>query len=185
QVADPADDLAWLLAAAPEDTGEQIMAAYREARTGGVDEFLAARTLLASELALPRWLMHGVRKRDDAVLEDAIEMLSDLRDAVADAEPITPAPNTAFANTRKNADTAEIPVTVSPRGAPPPAPGQSQLLSASRARQHAPAGRRRSGARAGAGLLRSGFDHVDTSEFPAPGPVEFDDEPVRSQRNTS
>ncbi|MGC0249604.1 phosphotransferase [Pseudactinotalea sp. Z1748] len=92
RVADPADDLAWLIAAAAPETGDAILAAYTQARGDRTDEFLAARTLLASELALPRWLMHGVRTRDNSVIDDAIDMLTDLDRAVAHADPIGQVP---------------------------------------------------------------------------------------------
>jgi len=94
RVADPADDMSWLLAAAPPDAGDIILAEYTERRPGRVDDFLPARTLLASELALPRWLMHGVRTRDNSVIDDAIQMLQDLEAAVADAAPIAHSPTT-------------------------------------------------------------------------------------------
>src|SRR5699024_6048762 len=61
RVADPADDLAWLLAAAPEQALDSILEAYALARTEGGDDQLLPRAVLASELALVRWLMHGVR----------------------------------------------------------------------------------------------------------------------------
>lgn len=88
RVADPADDLAWLLAAAPEDAAETILSAYRRARSDTTDEFLDARAVLAGELALARWLMHGVRHRDEAIIDDAVQMLLDLDEAVAEAPPI-------------------------------------------------------------------------------------------------
>lgn len=88
RVADPADDLAWLLAAAHPETGDTILDAYTRARAGHADDFLTSRTVLASELALPRWLMHGVRTRQNGVIDDAVAMLADLDQAVVDAEPI-------------------------------------------------------------------------------------------------
>lgn len=94
RVADPADDLAWLLAATSPQIGDVILAEYTARRLGRVDEFLSARTLLASELALPRWLMHGVRTRDNSVIDDAIEMLRDLESAVEGADPIAHSPTT-------------------------------------------------------------------------------------------
>ena len=96
RVADPADDLAWLLAAAQPETGDLILDAYTRARRGHADDFLSARTVLASELALPRWLMHGVRTRQSSVIEDAVEMLADLARAVADAEPIAQTSSTEW-----------------------------------------------------------------------------------------
>src|SRR5699024_1453427 len=56
QVADPTDDLAWLLVAAPEDAAESVLEAYRQARTELSDTHLVDRAHLVSELALVRWL---------------------------------------------------------------------------------------------------------------------------------
>ena len=78
KVADPADDLAWLLVAAPQDAVDSIMEAYQLRRTELTDPFLADRALLAGELALVRWLLYGVRSGDDEVIADAVSMLDEL-----------------------------------------------------------------------------------------------------------
>ncbi|GIG26317.1 aminoglycoside phosphotransferase [Cellulomonas denverensis] len=78
KVADPADDLSWLLVAAPQDAVDAIMEAYQLRRTELTDPFLADRALLAGELALVRWLLYGVRTRDDEVIADAVSMLDEL-----------------------------------------------------------------------------------------------------------
>lgn len=78
KVADPADDLAWLLVAAPQDVVESIMEAYQLARTELTDTHLTARALLAGELALARWLLHGVRSGDAEIVADAVQMLGEL-----------------------------------------------------------------------------------------------------------
>lgn len=88
RVADPADDLAWLLTQSSSANATVILDRYASIRHGGADETLAARARLAGELALVRWLMHGVRVRSDEIIEDAIDMLRDLDSAVADADPI-------------------------------------------------------------------------------------------------
>ncbi len=88
RVADPADDLAWLLAAAPEESLDSILEAYSLARTERGDDHLADRAVLAGELALVRWLMYGVRARDGRVIDEAIEMLRQLEEDVADAPPL-------------------------------------------------------------------------------------------------
>lgn len=90
-VADPADDLAWLLAQTSPAAADAVMEHYANARGGSLDsgfETFDARATLASELAVARWLMHGVRIRSDAVIEDAIDMLRELDEAVADAPQI-------------------------------------------------------------------------------------------------
>src|SRR5690606_17915961 len=88
RVADPADDLAWLLAATTPEAERAPRANYADAREGAADDAFDARATRAGELAVARWLMHGVRIRSDEVIEDAIDMLRDLDDAVADASPI-------------------------------------------------------------------------------------------------
>ncbi|MCK6210040.1 phosphotransferase [Georgenia sp. EYE_87] len=87
-VGDPAEDLAWLLAAAPEDSLDAIEEAYSLARTEGADATLMDRALLVSELALARWLLHGVRHEEQPVVEDATAMLRALAEDVADAPGI-------------------------------------------------------------------------------------------------
>ncbi|WP_402464105.1 phosphotransferase [Isoptericola aurantiacus] len=81
RVADPADDLAWLLAAAPPDCVDAIMEAYQLRRTEITDPRLVDRALLVGELALARWLLHGVRRRLPDVVADAESMLADLDEA--------------------------------------------------------------------------------------------------------
>lgn len=83
-VSDPAEDLSWLLAAAPEQALETVIEAYSEARSDELDDHLIDRAVLGSELELVRWLMHGVRIRSNDVMDDAIIMLAELSDAVAD-----------------------------------------------------------------------------------------------------
>ena len=82
QVADPADDLAWLLVAAPEDAAESVLEAYRQARTELSDTHLVDRAHLVSELALVRWLLHGVHQGDEQIQADAVEMMLDLDDTL-------------------------------------------------------------------------------------------------------
>jgi len=92
-VADPADDLAWLLVAAHPDATDSIMEAYQLRRTELTDPHLTERALLAGELALARWLLYGVRTQDAEIIDDAVAMLEDLDahtrdDRDAEAEPL-------------------------------------------------------------------------------------------------
>ncbi|GEL94589.1 phosphotransferase [Cellulomonas composti] len=89
-VADPADDLSWLLVAAPPEVADSIMEAYQLRRTELLDPYLTERALLAGELALARWLLYGVRSGDADVVADAVEMLEDL-DAHTRPVPVGPA----------------------------------------------------------------------------------------------
>lgn len=83
RVADPADDLAWLAASAPEEVVDAVLTAYAGARTSPVDPYLLGRAELVGELALAEWLLHGVRTHDDAVVQDAHAMLVDLESTAA------------------------------------------------------------------------------------------------------
>jgi aminoglycoside phosphotransferase (APT) family kinase protein len=86
RVADPADDLAWVVAAADEAATESVLEAYANTRRSPVDRDLARRARLASELACARWLLHGVGADDADVVDDAVAMLTDL-DAAVDGHP--------------------------------------------------------------------------------------------------
>lgn len=78
RVADPADDLAWLAAAAPQDVLDSIFEAYNAGRRELRDPHLLDRARLASELALLRWLMYGVRTENQDVIDDGEGMMLDL-----------------------------------------------------------------------------------------------------------
>ena len=85
KVADPADDLAWLLVAAPPDAVDSIMEAYSLRRMEFSDQHLTERAHLAGELALARWLLHGVRTENEEIIDDAVAMLADLEEYTAGA----------------------------------------------------------------------------------------------------
>ncbi|WP_372594408.1 phosphotransferase [Actinotalea sp.] len=84
KVADPADDLAWLLVAAPQEAVDPILEAYHLHRTEMRDPHLADRALLAGELAVARWLLHGVHVKDEAIVDDAQQMLEELAAQIAE-----------------------------------------------------------------------------------------------------
>ncbi len=89
KVADPADDLAWLLVAAPHEAVDAIVEAYNLRRTELRDPALGERALLAGELALARWLLHGVHMEDQAIVDDATAMLAELAEqTAADEAPV-------------------------------------------------------------------------------------------------
>ncbi len=85
KVADPADDLAWLVAAATPEAADSVIEAYSVGRREIRDPHLVDRARLAAELALARWLMHGVRTEDEAIVEDAADMLADLETILGEA----------------------------------------------------------------------------------------------------
>ncbi len=78
KVADPADDLAFVAVGADERALDAVLESYAVARFEQPDRHLADRARLAGELALARWLMHGVRTEDRTVVDDAVGMLREL-----------------------------------------------------------------------------------------------------------
>lgn len=78
KVADPADDLAWVAVGADTAALDTVLEAYAVTRREQPDRHLATRARLAGELALARWLLHGVTTDDGAVVQDAVQMLRDL-----------------------------------------------------------------------------------------------------------
>lgn len=86
RVADPADDLAWLVASAGEDVLDSVVEAYTVGRREMRDPHLIERARLASEMALMRWLMYGVRTDNADVIADGEGMLLDLEAMLFDTE---------------------------------------------------------------------------------------------------
>lgn len=103
-VGDPATDFSWVLAQASDTFLERFREAYSMARPL-CDLHIETRAQLISELAIVRWLMHGVRADDSQVVDQARDMLLELADDLGDAllvseppviEPaVTPAPSAA------------------------------------------------------------------------------------------
>lgn len=77
-IADPAADLAWLIASLEQDITDTIIESYALTRSEEPDKYLAARATLAGEFAVARWLLHGTRNSDDSVVSDAAQMLREL-----------------------------------------------------------------------------------------------------------
>jgi macrolide phosphotransferase len=86
RIADPADDFAWLASGAGVQALESVVEAYTVTRRSDPDKDLLRRARLASELAVARWLLHGVNTDDAEVVNDAVTMLADL-DAAVSATP--------------------------------------------------------------------------------------------------
>jgi len=78
RVGDPADDLAWVAVGADTDALDTVLEAYAVARNEPPDRHLPVRAQLSGEVALVRWLLHGVRTDDSGVVDDAVQMLRDL-----------------------------------------------------------------------------------------------------------
>ena len=87
RVADPADDLSWLVAGAPAAATESVLEAYAHHRRDAPDRDLLRRARLSGELAVARWLLHGVTSGAESVVADADAMLGELEDAL-DGAPL-------------------------------------------------------------------------------------------------
>jgi aminoglycoside phosphotransferase (APT) family kinase protein len=86
QVSDPAEDLAQLLAPLPPDVAGSIVGAYRRRRAELDDPHLEDRAAFLGEIAIIRWLRHGISLEDPAIIADARGMLADLDQAVEQEE---------------------------------------------------------------------------------------------------
>lgn len=84
---DPAQDIAWVLAQASDAFLERFKEAYSLERSRS-DLQLFTRAQLLSELALVRWLVHGLHAEDRSIIADAREMLSELSRDLGDADLI-------------------------------------------------------------------------------------------------
>ena len=76
-IGDPAEDFAWLMSGAASELSEVILLAYNT-RHPNKDETLRQRAQLYSELAIGRWLLHGIASNDAEVVEDAKSMFETL-----------------------------------------------------------------------------------------------------------
>jgi aminoglycoside phosphotransferase (APT) family kinase protein len=92
RIADPAEDLSWILGGAAPELSRNLLARYFEARPGA-DSNIWPRALLYSELELARWLLHGYSTGNQEVIEDAVGMLLVLTEEVENgkAERLHPA----------------------------------------------------------------------------------------------
>ncbi|MGO3795824.1 MAG: phosphotransferase [Pauljensenia sp.] len=100
-VGDPAEDIAWVLARASDGFLGRFQEAYSMTRRA-TDLHLATRAQLLSELAVVRWLAHGLHAEDESVVEDARSMLAQLADELGGDQLVrprefgaTPAPSSA------------------------------------------------------------------------------------------
>lgn len=75
---DPADDLAWLIAAPKPAFSAAVMAAYREHLTGEADEHLLRRAALSAEFALAQWLVRGQSESNEQMVSEAESLLKAL-----------------------------------------------------------------------------------------------------------
>lgn len=83
-VGDPAVDIAWVFARASDEFLERFHEAYQQARSEK-DLHLLARAELLSELAVVRWLVHGLHSGDSDIVDEARAMLAELSASVGDS----------------------------------------------------------------------------------------------------
>lgn len=113
-IGDPATDLRWL-ANAPE-AAEAVHDAYAEASHRAPDPGLAVRARLFAELEFARWLVHGLDRHDEIVVEDAARLLESLAGATEDEDLVvapTPGVDDAIALLDRVPETAEPDVDTS------------------------------------------------------------------------
>ncbi|MDE2386270.1 MAG: phosphotransferase [Actinomycetales bacterium] len=76
-IGDPAEDFGWLMSSASHELSDVVLMAYNT-RHPNKDETLRQRAQLYSELAIGRWLLHGVAVRDEEIIADATAMFETL-----------------------------------------------------------------------------------------------------------
>ena len=86
RVADPAADFSWLSGAAT-GTMDAVIDAYIEESRLTSAAGLRERASLYAELEIARWLLHGVGRREQAVIDDAVLMLDTLVERIARSAP--------------------------------------------------------------------------------------------------
>jgi hypothetical protein len=82
RISDPAEDFAWILGAGIHELSESIIDVYRQSHYN-VDDSLRLRATLYSEFEFARWLMFGINKKNQDVIEEAVLMLDGLAEDVS------------------------------------------------------------------------------------------------------
>ena len=82
-VGDPAVDIAWVFARASDEFLERFHEAYQQMRSEK-DLHLLERAELLSELAVVRWLVHGLHSDDSEIVDEARAMLADLSASIGE-----------------------------------------------------------------------------------------------------
>ena len=87
-VGDPALDIAWIQASASDAFLERFRETYGHERRA-TDLHVFTRAQLMSEIALVRWLVHGLHAEDSSIIDEARTMLDDLAKDLG-GEPLLP-----------------------------------------------------------------------------------------------
>lgn len=85
-VGDPAVDIAWVFARASDEFLERFHEAYQQTRSEK-DLHLLERAELLSELAVVRWLVHGLHSGDSDIVDEARAMLAELSASIGESTP--------------------------------------------------------------------------------------------------
>lgn len=99
-VGDPALDIAWIQASASDAFLERFRETYGHERRA-IDLHVFTRAQLLSEIALVRWLVHGLHAEDSSIVDDARAMLTDLAIDL-DGEPLLPSHATSVGSVSIN-----------------------------------------------------------------------------------
>jgi aminoglycoside phosphotransferase (APT) family kinase protein len=82
KISDPAEDFAWIAGTGNHALTDYIINLYRKFHNQAGDS-LRVRATLYSELEIARWLMHGLAKKDEEIIADAVSMLLVLAEDVS------------------------------------------------------------------------------------------------------
>ncbi|MEY4639764.1 MAG: hypothetical protein RLY13_762 [Actinomycetota bacterium] len=82
RVGDPAEDFGWILGSGIHELSESILDVYRRTHSA-VDDSLRLRATLYSEFEFARWLMFGISKKNQEIIEEAVLMLEGLAEDVS------------------------------------------------------------------------------------------------------
>jgi aminoglycoside phosphotransferase (APT) family kinase protein len=97
-VGDPAKDLAWMTTPHMSERVEPGRTSYLNTRSAS-DQRLFQRARLWAELDIARWLLHGIDVRNEKIVDEATQLISDLHDRISGdldstlTEPITRVPH--------------------------------------------------------------------------------------------
>lgn len=82
RISDPAEDFAWIIGSRNDELADSILHNYNKLHAGA-DTSLRTRATLYSELDFGRWLLHGISKNDQEIIDDAVSWLEVLAEEVS------------------------------------------------------------------------------------------------------
>ena len=177
-VGDPAVDIAWVFARASDEFLERFHEAYQQTRSEK-DLHLLERAELLSELAVVRWLVHGLHSGDSDIVDEARAMLAELSASVGEStakrsqEPVKAASDSS--TTKEESSSQSEDTTIRTSESTPESP-----LATEAARNNASTGTSEGHARPHSGPIRlsahtSKADSEGDSQQAAEAPTEHID----------